>query len=262
MALYCEAGFDLADIGTYTIDVVETGGATFTTSLMSGTYFLRTDGAAATGFVSDEVAAYDDFLGDLQAQLDADGTAGYTVSFSPTTERVTIAHDGSGGVSAIQLTATANGGILGHTSVLSGALSHELDRTPDYWLSGALGFYGADFREYEADEVGFEVVSHGGIPHGIPFDYVPTFLDLSFPAEPRAKVYNSHATSSDPWTWQDLFAHARMVYPLCIDDGTYQHFCKLTERAASFRPRPLATGYLAYWDILLKPMHLLGRVTL
>lgn len=261
MALYVEAAFDLADLGDYELDVVETGGgdATFTATVADDRYFLRTDGAAAIGDLADEVADIDDFLGALETQLNA-GTGGgaYTVSFSTTTERVTVAHNGGGGVTAVSLTPTSNGGIIGQTAMKSGALSHAMDRTPDYWIASDIGYW-SDYDEREADEIGATVRAHSGRPHGLAFEGVAELLDLLVPLEPRAKVYTHLASSSDPWTWRDLHRHARNVLPLCIDDDDFLHFVVLTEQGASFKPIRVSRDYVGHYDIRLRTQ-LLGRV--
>lgn len=266
MPLFVEASFDLED-GEYVLDVVESGAGgapPFTITMDEGEYFLRTDGAAATGDLSDEVAAIDDFLGDLQTALNAEtGGGAYTVSFSTTTERVTIAHNGAGSVTGVQLTPTTNGGIIGQTAVKSGALSHEMQRVPDYWISGDLGFWGG-YVEREDKDAGVTVRAHSGRPHGIAYEGVATLLDLVVPTEPREKVYTDYgATVSplQPFTWQALFRHARNVHPLCIDDGDFQHFVVLTDEGAVFAPRAVSRDYIAVWDVLLRTQ-LLGRVAL
>lgn len=260
MTLYIEAGFDLAD-GEYVLDVVETGGSTFTVTMSSGTHFLRATGVGATGDHASLATGYTSFLAALETALNAGGTAGYTVSFSESTERVTIAHDGSGGVSAIALTATTRGSYIGQTATKSGALSHAMDVTPYYWISGSVGYW-SRYAEYEdRDGVAYDVIAHSGRPHGIARSVVPIHLDLTVPLEPQAIVYSHQQGASDPWTWQDLFRHARNVWPLAIDDGTHIHYTRLRREGAAFAPKAISSDYVGHWDIPLK-MRLLARSTL
>ena len=260
MALYIEAGYELADLGTYVLAVVETGGGGFTGSpitLASGTRFLSSTAVAATGDFAGRVTGYTDLISEIKTALNA-GTSGgaYTVTFDKTTERVTIAHTG-GSVTAFSLTATTNGGLIGQISTKSGALSYAMDVTPDYWISGDVGFW-ADYHEQESDEdIGFTNRAQDGTPYGVAKDGTATFLDLTVPLEPRASVYTSHAAASDPWTWQKLFRHSRNVYPLAIDDGTLQHFVKL--RRPAFRPLRRAADYVGHFDVRLES-ELLARI--
>ena len=260
MALYVEAGFDLADLGGYVLDVVETGGNTFTVTLASGTYFLRTDGATAAGDYASKVTGYDDLLGAIEAALDAGtGGGGYSVSFSTSTNRVTITHDGGGGVTAVQLTATTNGGLIGQTATKSSALTHEMDVTPDYWIDCDFGWW-ADWDEYENDEdVAWDEEAWDGTPTGGSRSGVATFVDLTVPLELEEAVYTHKATSSAPWTWRDLFRHVRNLLPICLDDGTTKHFLRLRARGSAFKPRELAGNYRGHFDIPLRT-RLLGRI--
>ncbi len=160
-------------------------------------------------------------------------------------------------MTAISLTATTNGGLIGHTTVQSAALTHEMDITPEYWISGDIGFW-ADFHEEEADaDIGFISNMNDGTPFGVSKDGTATHLNLTVPLEPQAAVYTSYANASDPWTWQKLFRHARHVYPVAIDDGTLQHFCKL--RRPAFRPLRRAADYVGHYDIRLETQ-LLARI--
>lgn len=260
MTLYVEAGYDLADLGGYELAVVETGGNTFTVSLPTGKHFLRTNGATVSifGDFTAMVTPYTDLVGAIETALNLGTAAGaYSVTFDPTTQRVTIAHDGTAPVTAIALTGLTTPGLIGQTVAHSGALSHEMDRTPDYWISGSIGFW-SDYHEREGGEdIGFTVLAHNGRPHGVAKEGASTELNLTVPLEPRAIVYTAHSVASDPWTWQKLFRHARNVDPIAIDDGTLQHFVKL--RDPRFDPLRRSADYLGHFDIRIAS-YLLARI--
>jgi len=160
VTLYVEAGYDLADLGGYELAVVETGGNTFTVSLPTGKHFLRTNGATVSifGDFTAMVTPYTDLVGAIETALNLGTAAGaYSVAFDPTTQRVTIAHDGTAPVTAVALTGLTTPGLIGQTVAHSGALSHEMDRTPDYWISGSIGFW-SDYHEREGvEDIGFTV---------------------------------------------------------------------------------------------------------
>ena len=252
MTLYVEAG--------YVLDVVETGGNTFTVTLASGTHFLTSTAAAAAGDFAARVTIYTSFLTALDTALEAGGAGAntYTVAFDKVTERVTITNNGNGGtITAISLTPTTNGGLIGQTAVKSGALAHTMQRTPDYWISGAVGFW-SDYHEQESDEdIGFTSRMHDGTPYGVSKDGVATNVDMTIALEPRAKVYTAHAAASDPWTWQKLFRHARNVSPVLVDDGTLKHVLKL--RRPAFRPLRRSADYQGHFDVRLET-ELLARI--
>lgn len=259
MVLYVEAGYELADLGTYVLDVVETGGNTFTVTLATGKHFLTSSGASATGDFSAKVTGYTSLLTAIDVALEAGGAGSnaYTVAFSKTTERVTITHDGTSSVTAISLTATTNGGLIGHTTVHSGALTHAMDITPEYWISGDQGFW-SDQVEQESDEdIGFIQHAQDGTPYGVAKDGTATHWDVTIPLEPRPIVYTGYLEAAAPWTWQKLYRHARVVYPIAVDDGTLQHFVKL--RRGAFRPLRRNSNYVGHFDIRLET-ELLARI--
>lgn len=262
MALHIRAGFNLTD-ANYTLDVVETGGNTFTVSMTSGTHFLDITAAAASGDHSSLVTGYTSFLATLEAALDSGGAGGagaYTCSFSTTTERVTIAHSGAASISAVSLTPTLRGTYIGQTGVKSGALSHEMQVAPYYWINGTIGYW-ARYAEYEAKEgTAYDVIAHSARPHGIARSVAPVHLDMTVPLEPLAVVYSHQAAAATPWTWQDLFAHCRNVEPLSIDDGSFIHYTRLREDGAAFVPKAISSDYIGHWDIPLR-MRLLARET-
>lgn len=262
MALYVAAGFDLAD-AYYVLDVVETGGNTFTVTMSSGTHFLDRTGAAASGDHADLAMGYTSFLTALQTALNAgtDGGTGYTVSFSATTARVTITRSTAAGVSAVQLTATTRGTYIGQTSTKSGSLSYEMDVTPYHWISGTIGYWSNWLEREDRDGVAYDVIAHSGRPHGIARSVVPIEVDFIVPLEPRAVVYSTHAAAATPWTWQHLFKHARNTLPLQVNDGTHVHYLRLREDGAAFVPRARAADYVGHWDVPIRA-RLLARETL
>lgn len=258
--LQIEAGFDLADFPDVTFDVVETGGNTFTTTMSTGAYFLRTDASAVTGDFASKVTSYGSFIQAVEDDWNSQGAAGgtYTLSFNATTELVSISHDGGGSVTAVSITPTSGGGLLGLSSVKSGALSYNGDRTPDYYIGGTIGYW-ASWREYEREpDALVDVVAHDGTPHGLAPAGIETWVDFDVPMEPRAMIYTRAAASASPWVWQDLFRHARNTEPLAVYDGEETHFLRLRKEGAAFRPQPVTRDYVGHYDVPIRA-RLLGR---
>lgn len=264
MSLYIEAGYDLEDLGGFQVDVVESGpaGSSYSISFAAGKHFLRTSAAAASGYYASKVTDFTSLLARLEAELNgATGNGTYTVSFDTSSQRVSIVHDGGGGdITAVAFTPATNGGLIGLTGTVSGGLSHELQRTPDYWISGAIGYWAENTDEYEDDEdVALDLIAFDGTPSGMERDGVPVHLDQVVPLEPRAMVYSRHAAASAPWTWQHLFRHCRNTKPLAIDDGAETTFYRLRAEGAAFKPRAITRDYEAYKDIVLA-MRVLARL--
>ena len=255
MSLVFEAGIDLAEQGPLELSIVETGGQTFAIDLDEGLYFLTTDGATLTDgdYYEDIVADYDSLLAAIKTALDAGGDATYTVTYDDETERVTIAASG-GGVSAVSITPTAGGGLIGLTGAMSGALSHTCQRAPDYAIAGASGFWGSEWTgEYEGgDDVAYDVEAHDGTPGGAAKEDAPIYLDFDLPLEPVARVGNMprEIASSAPWTWRHFWKHCRNVNPFVMrDDAGTKYALMLRAEGARFRPRALGQGYVARWDL-------------
>jgi hypothetical protein len=259
--LQIEAGFDLADIGGIELDVVETGGNAFTTTITSGTYFLRTDASSATGDHTASVTGYGSLLAAITADFNAQGAGSltYTSGFDLSPDKVTFSHSGGGGVTNVQITPVTNGGLLGLTGALSGLSALIAHRPPDYYVDGDVGYW-AEWREREVEaDAMVDVVAHDGTPHGLAPEGVETHLDFVVPMEPRAKVYTRHASASQPWTWRDTFRHVRNVLPLAVYDGEETHLVRLRREGAAFAPRSVTRDYVGHYDIPIRA-RLLGRL--
>ena len=261
--LQVDVGYDVADLGGLVLNVIEVNGNTFTVTIATGTYFLRTSAAAATGDHAHVVTAYVSLVAAIETALNAGGAAasGWTVTFDAATKRVSMAHDGTGGVLSVQVTPTTNGGLIGLTAAKSGGTPATLtaDRTPDYYIDSDVGYW-ASWDEYEAEpDALVDLETHDGTPHGIAPENAAQYVDLVVPNEPRAKVLTRHAAASDPFTWRDVVRHARNVEPLAIYDGTETHLVRLRAESARWRPRKLAEDYVGHYDVPLMT-RLLGRL--
>ena len=248
MTLTIESAFDISDIGTVTVSVVETGGSSFSASVSSGQYFLSYSGASAVGDFADRVTSITSFLAALASALTAAGTGTYTCTLDTTTKRVSIAQSG-GAVTAIAVTPVANGNVIGLSSVASGGLTVTAQASPYYRITPASGFYtDKKEREYKKD-LAWDVVAFSGRVTGMSRSIAAKRLDLTVPLEPQAMVEAMYATTDDPWTWEHLFRHARNQQPLLIDDTKHVRFVYLTAEGAGWRPKAIASNYDAYYDV-------------
>ena len=259
-----EAGFDTAALASAVqLQVTETGGVGTFTATVNGKLFLRTDGALASGDYASQVSAYNSLLDELRTRLNGDGTDGYSVTFDVETERITIAHDGGGGVTAIALLPlnAVTRQVLGFGSIeVSGALSHTARAAPYYWIRGTVGYWSKSPGETEAgaQNVAVDVEAHDGTPRSVARSTVPTFFPLTVPLEPAAKVRRRFAPVGTPWTWQHFFAHVRSVAPFVVNDGRDTHFMRLRAEGALFDPRLRDVDYHDHVDIRLDNRKLAG----
>jgi hypothetical protein len=274
MTLYVQAGFDLEVLvgkagANLSFVLTETGGggATGSVSLSSGTHFLSIDGTSITKPDGETALAlaYTPFTTALKAALDAIGNATYAVSFSSSTERLTIAAAGGGVTSfAIATFSSVAQKVLGFTSNRSGALTYDGDRAPWYWIKASQGGLSDYFWDEEEDgELGEDLKAHDGTVFALAEDEVPTLFDAKVPLEPRAKLWNEFASATVPFTWQRLFRHARNVEPIALDysDGsiTRKFFIRLRQDGRLFKPVPRQTkNWWEYGDVELKA-RLLGK---
>lgn len=259
MKLTFEAGYDIADLGGLELAIVETLGGgpgtnPFSVTVPSGNWFLVQDGSSAAGDFADTVTGFGSLIDEVLAQLQA-GTAGgsWTVALDEAIERVTFVHDGGGGVSSVSITPTTNGGLLGLTGALSGALAHQGQRAPDYWIQSDAGFWGPDWTgEYEGgDEVAYDVEAHDGRPGGAAKDGAAIYLDFTVPTEPVAKVgnYPRVVSATAPWTWRDFWRHCRNVEPFCMRDDDEAYYLLMRAEGARFKPIARGEGYIGHWDL-------------
>jgi hypothetical protein len=257
VSLFFEAGYDLAELGGFQVNIVETGGNTFSVTKTTGKYFLRTSGSGATGDFVSKISAYIALLTDLQTALNAGtGSGTYTVTFSltgvtPGAERVVVSHAG-GSVTAFSIAPVTNATLIGLTSTLSGSLSHTMQRTPTYFRNARVGFWTDWSGEYEGGEdIAIDQESHDGTPHGISKMDAPSYLDFTVPLEPVAVVgnYPKQVAVSESWTWRSLWQHARNIWPIVMDDATEAYFLRLRAEGARFRPQTVGGNYIAHWDL-------------
>lgn len=259
MKLVFEAAYDLADFGDpIGIGIEETGGPNkaFEVILTSGLYFLSVDGATLTaGDFPDLVSDIDSLLSTIEAALNANtGGGSYSVTFDDETERVRFTHDGGGGITSFSIGPTALGAdrFVGLTGMLSGSLSHECQRTPDFVIASSVGFW-SDWESYEGgDDIAYDVEAHDGTPGGAAKEGAATYVDFTVPLEPAARVGNfPHLVSpAQPWTWRDFWRHCRNVEPFAMrDDAGLTLAMLLRAEGARFRPRKRGDNYIAHWDL-------------
>lgn len=257
MTLYLEQGIDITVLagslgGALSFTLTETGGGgnVANVSLPSGTHFLTIDGTTIDRPDPDDDPidlGYSPLTTAVQTAINAVAAlaATYTVTFNPTTERITIAGDGAGGVTSFALTNMSELArrALGYTSNKSGAGPHAADRAPYYWMKCSEGGLTDYFRdEEEESEIGEDLRSHGADVYGIDQDELPIKFDAVIPLEPRAKLWTEDASATVPWTWQRFFRYSRQMTPTAIafDNGTisWTRFVFLTKAGRRFAPRP------------------------
>ena len=242
------------------VDVVETGGNTFTATIPAGDYYLSSADSEAN-----------DLIAEIEAQLE-DGSAGgdYTVSIAAGeagTGKVTITHDGGGSISAVALTWTDSDlrDLLGFATDgdLAGALTYtSAEQARMLWISDSAwqSYNHAGNGREEAQQVAQE--SPDGASQFVAVYGRRSFNDLSLLAVKRARMFvQFEATVGESLQrfWRDAIlcesAHAKTVgggpirwYPDADDDATFRTW-KLRQDARDFRPEMIAPPLTTLWQI-------------
>lgn len=249
-----ESGWNVAKLGTFTLSVTGNLG-TSSVSIATGTY-CHTDLSPVLGSGN-----YDDFAGALQAALTASGatTFAFTVTWSSATLTYTIAC-----TNAFTLTFpnTSAGNrmadVLGfaRNTTTGSATSTSSTRRPYYVIDGIMGARSNWTRPYESDDVSSQAESEDGSTFTTARSVAPLYEDWTVPFEERAAVYEAHATSAVPWTWEHFFKHSRGIEPFGIfdDDGNTVHVLR-GGRGASFRPSRVQ----ADWDVFNVDLYTIHR---
>lgn len=268
MSLELEVGIDLERTGPITFTLTETGGggATGAVTISTGTGFLRTSAATITDPDGESFAlGYADILTAIKNELENVGNATYTVTFSTSTQRITISASGGGVTSfAISSPSTWTGQLLGwNGATKSGALTYEMDVAPYRWIQcseGGLSAYPQD-REHDRT-IAEDMIAHSGDVYQIAEEAAPVEFDALVPLEAAALVWNDFASASTPYTWQRAFKDLRGGEVACLywNDGTVnkRYFFRLRAEGSRFRPELRTRDWWGVADVPIKAW-LLGR---
>ncbi|AKF08892.1 hypothetical protein DB32_006041 [Sandaracinus amylolyticus] len=194
---------------------------------------------------------------ELQAQLQAELDASFTVGFDATLKQYEVSAS-----SAFSLTFTGEAGLalrraLGFSGDLGAADEHVSDVLPYYLIESNLDGWSKVSEPYEPDEdVVQEAVSDGGIPYAVARDTTELWSDWTQPMEPYALTFESAASSSAPWTWHHFFRHVRgthrfKVYEdLAAGDSLGVYMLRAEGATFSLRTRaPVVADWRDRWDI-------------
>lgn len=246
MALYYLAGWDTADIGTFSVVIGGTVGSG-TATVAAGTY-AHTDLSSVTG-----ASTYTAFATAVQAALNA-VVAGWTVSYSTSTYAYTISH-----ATAFTLTWTGTGGTnlqraLGFSANVGSGTSATSDVRPYYVIVPAISARSQVSDVYEPDDIVSEAVSDGGTSFAIAKDTTETWSDWEQTMESKEAVLARAALATVPWTWEAFFKSCRGKNPIRVVDGSSSTVHKLREKGASFTAatrRRVAVDYDGLWNVSL-----------
>lgn len=164
---------------------------------------------------------YDPFAAAVEAALNAVG-AGFTVSFSSTTNAYTITH--SGGSFSLNFSGHADGPALGNAlgmpnGFYAAAASHVSDATPYYVIEPAHDARSGFTNTYEPEGIVQEAVADGGTAYGIAMETTELHCDWVQRLESKSATISHVATSTVPWTWQHFFRHCRASHPFTVIDA-------------------------------------------
>ena len=257
-------GFELARLGEFSI----TG--TSAVTLSSGTYaHIDLQGVMGSG-------KYDDFATALKAAMDTAGGGPWTVTYSQANLTYTISRATNFTLTFPNTTAGNNAAdALGFTRNTSytGTNTRTSVRRPFYVVRSIIDGQSAQSDEYEPDDITSEAVANDGASYMIARQTSPILLEWVQPKETNTylggtaaiadqwtPVFERNVTTLVPWSWQDLFQHARGIEPLALNGGsTTTTVVKLRQDGASFRPLRVTADLQLLWDIPIRA-RLLGRI--
>lgn len=250
------AGFDTAEIGTFSVDV--SVGAPIGTS---GTATI-TAGRYAHGQIpaSYGCLAYSTFSAYVQIALNTAATGNnFVVTYDFATAAYTIEGDYD-----FTLTWTGTGGTnlqraLGFTATCSGSDGYTSTVRPYYVIMAAIAARSQFSDVYEPDDIVVEAVADGGASFAVSKDTEELWADWLQYGESKAATIAGSAVAGVPWTWQHFFKHLRGQHPFGTYDGTTANIYKLRDKGASFnaqvRSRVVA-DYDDLWQIRFFCRHL------
>ncbi len=263
---------DVARYGTISFTMTETGGggATGAVTISSGQYILTGSTSAVnvpdaqTGEVTATDLGYSSLITEIQTQMNASGSASYSVSIEIGTlrPRFTVNAGGSGVTSvAISAMSTQAKRALGWDNAASVAAGGTHLASWDPWHTGIFENGGAsEWTETEADIAGEDLIGSDGSRRGLVAVGTSRLLDLVVPLEPLASIYDEAAASSNDRTWQRTLRRVRTHELAAIVDPKRTNatlYGYLRADACTLRPRLMAADYLAYQSIPLG-FHIVG----
>lgn len=246
MAVWYYAGFDLRDIGLFTLTIDDNG---------AGSPLVYTESNFGSQLVAhvDSVASgltYADLVGELNTAIAAEPI---TVTFSAASGQYTFTYTGVG--TGFDLTfSTVAARVFGFsTTVHTNKASIQSDVRPYYEILGQTTGRSAYSRDYEPSEVASQAISDDGANiMGLARTASPKFLDWRQQFETLPSTFKSVATSAIPWTWEHLFEHCRTVHPILVSDGYDNAWVRLRPEGSAFRPEAQTPDFDEQWHIPLQ----------
>ena len=258
-------GFDIARLGGFSITVNATA-----VSITTGKY-THIDMTSVMG-----AGVYDDFATALDTAITAALGGSWTVTWDQANLAYVIAHapaftitfpnTAAGNVAADMLGFTRN-------TTTGSATTTSSVRRPFYVVRSIIDGQSEQSDEYEPDDITSEAVANNGTSYMIARQQSPILLDWVQPKETNtylsgtapiaaqwSPVFTRNATTLVPWSWEQLFQHARGIEPLALNGGsTTSTVVKLRQDGASFRPLRVTPDLQLLWDIPIRS-RLLGRI--
>lgn len=257
------AGWSFGSIGEATLGWTDNTGS-YEVDFSTGTY-AHVDLQSFTG-----TGNYDDFATALKAAMEALSGRTFTISYSTSSMAYTIDPD-AGNITLAASPAPAQDAayanmarILGFNSlptVAAGSISSQI--VPYYVIDTEVDGQSAVSDDYEPDGIAFDGEMDDGTSTGLSRTSAPTYFDWTQAMEPKASVFTRSATAAAPWTYQDLWQHARNVEPIyyapdTAPSPTTAACFKLRADGASWKPQRVTADYDGQWNIPFR-CRLVGR---
>jgi hypothetical protein len=145
-----------------------------------------------------------------------------TCTYNVATQRYTFTYGGSP-IVTIEFSTTATARLFGFSGNFSGS-SNSISGTltPSFVIVPSLRAVtteGTDGPNYEPTNISMQAVSEYGSVFGLTRAAAPLLRDWTQQSEPKAKALRLSATSSHPFTHQELFEKCSSVHTFVVTDG-------------------------------------------
>lgn len=249
MAAYLHAGFDTDRIGVFSVPVTDADGSR-TATVTASTYCHTDISSAATG--------YSDFATAVATALNAGATGTpwgvawtladhYTLTYSGT---ATLSFSSAANDNMAHALGFNTGVNYGFTS---GFPTQTSPLTPYYHLDLSRDGVSDYSRPYEKAGQLKRQMSTAGNAYSLGPATYEKHVDFQIGFQSLATVFAAEATSTVPWTYEDLLEHARAWEPILLHTTTIDDVFKMREAEFSEDARkPVWSNYHSKWHLKVR----------
>ncbi len=205
MPLTYYVSFDFDIIGDFVFDVTaDSNSDAYTITLATGQHYADlVDGTGITSLITTLVAA-------LNA---AAPVVTWTGSWDNSNQTYTITDGGGAFAATLNVIAQTT---LGMAGFISGSASQSSTTRPFYVLVPAEDSIARTRGNHEPRPIAEEAETDGGLAFSVSRTTAPKYEAWEQMFEPNEATHKHAATLAVPWTWEDLFEHARSAESIVL----------------------------------------------